>query len=243
MLHQFQQGQLGRKFGVSGSGGGSDPYFSNVLLLLHGNGANNGTTFTDSSSYGRTGTATGNIKTATDAGAFGGSSILCDGSGDYVAFAASGSTYNPGNVFTMECFVEFNSVAGNQGLIDYRPGSSTVGTLIYLTTGKMSFYKGNANTTVSGATSIATGTRYHVALCCDNTGGGSTVLWQLYLNGVLEASSSTGPSTMGDYQTMVGAFANGTNSLNGKIEEVRVTKGVYRYPTAFSPPSSAFPDS
>lgn len=219
-----------------------DPNFGDVLLLLHGDGANGGTVFTDSSQFGRTATANGNVQTATDGAAFGGSSILCDGSGDYLVFPVSGSTYNPGEECTLECWVEFNSVSGSQGLIDYRPGSSTVGTLVYLTGGLMSFYQGSANTTVSGATSISTGTRYHVALCYRSSSVGPSTIWELYLNGVLEASSTINDTIMGDYQTTVGAFANGSNGLNGKIEEVRVTKGVRRYTANFTPPAAPFPD-
>lgn len=242
MLFAFQQGGLGRvkKPGVAG---GSDPNFANVILLLHGDGTNGGTTFTDSSSFGRAATANGNVQTATDANAFGGSSILCDGSGDYLVFAASGATYNPGEEFTIEFWVEFNSVSGSPGLVDYRPGSSTVGTLVYLTGAKMSFYKGSANATISGATTIVTATRYHVALCYKSSVVSAGTVWELYLNGALEASSSTNDTTMGNYQTTVGAFANGSNGLNGKIEEVRITKGVRRYTSAFTPPTAAFPNS
>lgn len=231
-----------KRRGAGAEPGVGDPFFADVLLLLHGDGANGGTVFTDSSSFGRTATASGNVQTATDASAFGGSSILCDGTGDYLSFAASGSTYNPGEEFTMECWVEFNSVSGSQGLIDYRPGASTVGTLIYLTGGVMSFYKGSANITISGATTINTATRYHVALCYRSSTAGGT-LWELYLDGVLEASSTTNDTLMGDYPTTVGAFATGANGLNGKIEEVRATAGVRRYTANFTPPSAAFPDS
>ena len=55
-------------------------------LLLNFDGANNSTTFTDSSSYNHTGTAYGNAKISITQSKFGGSSGYFDGTGDYVQF-------------------------------------------------------------------------------------------------------------------------------------------------------------
>ena len=61
-----------------------DPHYANVSLLLHGDGADNGTVFTDNSHSPKTVTAYGNAKTSTAQSKFGGSSIFFDGNGDYL---------------------------------------------------------------------------------------------------------------------------------------------------------------
>jgi hypothetical protein len=64
--------------------GPTDPYFSNVSLLLHGDGANGSTTIVDSSPSPKTVTAVGNAQISTAQSKFGGSSLAFDGSGDYL---------------------------------------------------------------------------------------------------------------------------------------------------------------
>ena len=60
-----------------------EQYFDNVELLLHLNGSNGSTTFTDSSSNGLTVTRGGNVTISTAQAKFGGASAVFDGSGDY----------------------------------------------------------------------------------------------------------------------------------------------------------------
>jgi len=64
------------------TGDTSDQYYSDVSLLLHMNGTDGSTTFTDSSSGNRTVTGNGNAAISTDQFKFGGSSYEGDGSGD-----------------------------------------------------------------------------------------------------------------------------------------------------------------
>ena len=54
-----------KNFRPSGSDGPSDPYWSSVVLLLHCDGTNGSTTFTDSSSSNKTATANGNAQITT----------------------------------------------------------------------------------------------------------------------------------------------------------------------------------
>lgn len=63
----------------------SDPYFSDVELLLHGDGENGSKTITDSSSRNRIVTANGNAQISTAQSKFTSSSIYFDGTGDYLS--------------------------------------------------------------------------------------------------------------------------------------------------------------
>jgi len=87
-----------------------DPNFADVSLLLHMDGSNGSTTFTDSSSNGLTVTANGNAQISTTQSKFGGSSAYFDGNGDYLT-ASHASNFNFGSGdFTAE--VWFNVPAG-----------------------------------------------------------------------------------------------------------------------------------
>ena len=82
----------------------TDPNFADVSLLLHGDGANNSTTFTDSSSNNFTLSRVGDVKISTTESKFGGSSIFFDGTGDYLTLA-NNSDFNFPNDFTVEAWV------------------------------------------------------------------------------------------------------------------------------------------
>ena len=69
---------------VEGSDVAYDQYYPNVELLLHLNGANGVTTFTDSSSANRTITTVGSTAVSTDQAKFGPSSTYFAGSNDVV---------------------------------------------------------------------------------------------------------------------------------------------------------------
>lgn len=82
MIPTLQYGGAGRA--RTAAGGVPDPDFASVELLLHGNGANGGTTFTDSSAAARTFTFSGNAQTSTTQVKFGSASLKFDGTGDYI---------------------------------------------------------------------------------------------------------------------------------------------------------------
>jgi hypothetical protein len=83
----------------------SDPYLSNVSLLLKMDGANNSTTFTDSSLTPKAVFANGNAKISTAQSKFGGSSALLDGTGDYLSLAHNSGFSIESSDFTLEAWV------------------------------------------------------------------------------------------------------------------------------------------
>jgi len=63
------------KFSVTTSSAATDPNFSDVALLLHMDGSDGGSTFTDNSSFNHTVTANGSSNTSTDQVKFGTASL------------------------------------------------------------------------------------------------------------------------------------------------------------------------
>ena len=78
----------------------TDPYFSSVSLLLHGDGD-----LLDSSSSPKTITAYGNAAVSSAQSKFGGGSIYFDGSGDFVRLGKDPFVNTLSGDFTIECCV------------------------------------------------------------------------------------------------------------------------------------------
>lgn len=85
---------------------------TNVKLLLHCEGADEGTSFTDSSSFGHTMTARGNAKTDSAQSKFGSTSMFLDGTGDAID-TPDASLWTIGTQdFSFETWIRWSSDAG-----------------------------------------------------------------------------------------------------------------------------------
>lgn len=226
-----------------------DPYYSNVSVLLHANGANAATTIPDSSATPKTFTASGNAALSTTQSKFGVSSIYFDGSGDYIS-APDNNDFDLGSVFTLECWVNFASIpsAGNQATFIMRwDGGLSKRAYFFLLdnasgTPKLSFGVSPDGTSGSAASANAdwnptTGVWYHVAAVHT----GTTLM--TFVDGSLIASTASTISTFNtDIGLTIGGWSGGAGGyLNGYIDEIRVSKGVARYTTTFTPATVEFP--
>src|SRR5690606_17008690 len=109
-LRQRQRGFIINPFRFGGGGGGGDPYWANVSALLHFDGEDESTTFTDET--GRIWTPGGDAKISTTGPKFGTGCGLFDGDGDYLTTASSdGFAFGTGD-YTIEAWVY---IAGDRG--------------------------------------------------------------------------------------------------------------------------------
>jgi hypothetical protein len=214
-----------------------DPVFNNVSLLLHGNGTNGSTTITDNSPSPKTVTAVGNAQISTAQSKFGGSSIAFDGNNDYLN-VGSNSAFGYGlSDFTIEFWIYRNVSAAQQILLDHRTGGSVrVAPTLYISSNTI-FYYTDGNNRITGGT-VASTQWVHVAL---SKTGSST---RLFLDGVQTGSTYTDTNNYIDSPVRVGGANDGAAvlSLNGYIDDFRITKGVARYTANFTPPAAPFPD-
>ena len=220
----------------------TDPYWAQTVLLMHMDGSNNGTTFTDQK--GNTVTKYGNTITSTTQSKFGGSSVYFDGTGDNLQSPNSDAFRFRTGDFTVEfwmyCNVAWTSM-GSSGVVGQKASDSTSGWQIYRNTMNDPT---TLNIRVTGDNDFSSSATPSTAIweqwAVSRQNG--TLRW--FKNGVLTATysvnldvnDSTGPLNIGLAQTWGGYF-------NGYIDELRITKGVARYIANFTPPIAAFPNS
>ena len=226
-----------RQFKLTGSTVG-DVHFPKVKLLLPFDGSNGATSTTDSSNASNSVTFVGTAQLSTAQSKFGGTSLLLDGDSDYV-YVANDDLDLGGVSFTIEFWVYL--LGGIGSLItfysDYAGASSGMA-IEKLTNNTIKVNMTGDGADITGTTTLSTGQWYHIALSGDD---GS---YKLFLNGTQEGSTFTGSSTNGTTNKYIGTFywsglGGAVRLWNGYIEDFRITKGVARYTSNFTPPTSA----
>ena len=217
--------------------GAGDVDFADVSLLLHMDGSNGSTTFTDSSSNSVSVTAYGNAQLSTTEKKFGTASGYFDGTGDelrYTSPALSGD-------FTVEAFVypesqtkrfpifiapKWDTSPSGRIVVSYDPESVA---------NKFQCRVGDNLITPTNTSSA--GQWYHIAV----VRSGSSV--SFFLDGVLQGSQSFSGSIASNTAYIGGVSSNSAdNAFKGYIDEFRLTNGVARYTSNFTPPTVAFPN-
>ncbi len=248
--------------GVMQPGDDGDEHFDKVSLLLHFDGADGSTTFTDSSAAPKAVTAIGDAKISTAQTLFGGSTGYFDGTGDALSVANSSALDFGTGDFTIECWVYIagNSapdIDGNRAFAIVSPwGASDVSGYLLAINGSSSTTgtginfdswaagSSTASTFYRAATTITQGAWHHIAATVQ------AGVRRLFLDGVqLSATQSNfgagyaGFETFGRPLCVGGTFqAQYPLRLNGHLKGLRLTKGAARYTDSFAPPSGPFPD-
>lgn len=223
-----------------------DPYSDNVSLLMYMSGSNGSTTFIDSSLSSLTLTPYGNVQISTSQSKFGGSSASFDGNGDYITIPTGAHTNFGTGDFTIECWFRVNDLNGNCGIFGWQANQSGSDPIVRLgvLSGVVNFaYRGGAYTSAPGLnsqSSINVNQWYHVAVCRNNN------VMRLYLDGVLqEEHTPSSPATLNaPFSANIGAIPFDGSAqwfFNGYIDDLRVTKGIGRYTSNFTPPSTTLP--
>lgn len=211
-----------------------DVNYSSVSLLLHLDGANNSTAFTDSSSNVKTITYAGAAKLSTATSKFGGSSLLLDGSGSYLTTAANADFALGSGDFTVEAFVK-TTATGERVIVDlYTSG----GWQLTVYGGKLSWY--DTTRALVGSINVNDGAWHHVVV------QRSSATLKFFVDGATDGSVASSTNYTATGALSIGAQVasrNATYDFIGNIDEVRITRGVARYSSAFTAPTAAFPSA
>jgi hypothetical protein len=220
----------------AGTGIVADPNFASVSLLLHMNGSNGSTTFTDTSTTAHSISVFGNAQVTTTSPKFGTGALLLDGAGDYLSAPSHTSLTLGTGDFTIEAWVRFDTVSAAQYIFSQRDTGGF--SLLLLADGRLQGITPSLNTVTEVSATMAVDTWYHVAFTRSGTS------YNIWVGGI---SSATGTITGEDGASGISYIgyrgSGGVTYLDGRIDDLRITKGVARYTTTFTPPTAAFPDA
>ena len=198
----------------------------------------------------------GNAQISTSVKKFGTGSLAFDGTGDVLTAPASQYTnyINGSGDWTYEFWVYYNALpsGGTYGASIYAQddGAGIVSPFNIVQQGNTwklwASTNGSAwdifdNVTLA-TTSLSTSTWYHIAFV-RNAG-----TLKMYVNGTQAASTTLTANIQTNTTRKLWLFGTWQNNpsnaggINGYIDDLRITKGVARYTTTFTPPTAAFAD-
>ena len=202
-----------------------------LLLLATNAGIYDAAAKNDLYTLGNTQVSTAQAQFGTTSMAFNGSKLFIPGPGN------NNFSYGSGD-FTIEFWMR-NSVSGvAETMFDQRGANIAMAApAIYTSTGTDLIYYVQGTNQIIGTNAIPSiDTWYFVAL---SKNSGAT---KLYVNGTQVGSTfNDGVSYVANLQTSVGASADGPAPFSGYMQQLRITKGVGRYPNNFTAPSAPFP--
>ena len=219
---------------------GFDTY---TKLVIHFDGADGATSYTAETTQAVTFVGTSQLDT--DQKIFGSSSLLLNGSSDYVTVPDSADWYFGSGSFTLDFWARFNSVDISKDLIGqytddynrwgiYYSGGDKYLSVFSAAGGSNSmWYHTPFNPSVSNW--------YHIAVVRNGNA------WNTYINGT---SGTVNTLELGSYsnnmpdvasELAIGCVDRTYNFFSGWIDEVRVSKGVARWTSNFATSSTAYP--
>jgi hypothetical protein len=224
----------------------SDPVdynVSQVALLISGNGSNGSTAITDSSSNKVPITVNGATQISVYQKKFGTGAIMFDGTNDYLTISDYTTFALGTNDFTIELWIYPTTLNAYAGILSSAANTSPYWTYYpggwQITFGASSSAMGFAVSTSTGAYWASTATSAvplnqwnHIAV----TRSGLVI--RKFINGILDTTdtmpgnytfTSDGTSVVGKHDIRTGM------DFTGYMDDIRITKGVARYTTSFSP--------
>ena len=233
-----------------------DALYNNVALLLHCNGTNGSTTFTDNGPTAKVVTATNGAQISTAQSKWGGASGLFDGTNDYLTVGTAPEwrfLHDDTTDFSIEGWVYWNGGASDLTIISTAAASANVGFYLQVLGSdsrklNVQIYRGVGGNHLSAtsSTGISSGawtyfkfrytktTRAYAFRIGSSDAGSGT----LAVTGTWPSSSTSDPT----YTLAVGRYQYSTPGgyLNGYLDDLRITTAAR---TETSEPSAAFPDS
>jgi hypothetical protein len=177
----------------------------------------------------------GNVRVSTDTKKYGTGSMYFDGTGDYLLPPPSQNFAFRTGDFTIELWIKTSSTADDGILqISTTAGgfatSYTNGLMMSIVSGTV--YWALNGSSVNTSTSFNDGNWHHLAM----TRSGSTV--RVFKNGT-QISTATNAGDVTGTNLVIGGYYSSTYTLDGYIDDLRITKGVARYTSNFTAPTAA----
>ena len=236
--------RLGQLKPADGSTTVGEVHFPKNILQLPFDGSNGATSTSDLSNQNHTVTVNG-AQISSAQSKFGGTSLLLDGSNDYLSIGGSewNSNLNSGD-FTVEFWIRLDTLGDSRIITNYN-GSNGWGVAMWSGGGGTNYFDGywyngswqyiQYNHGSASHTTPSVDTWYHLAFVRNGND------WSLYLNGTAEytrtVSGSITSSSLGALE--IGRRYDAAQYVDGYIDDLRITKGLARYTSNFTPPTTA----
>lgn len=208
-----------------------------TTTLLHFNGTNGSTTFTDNGTGATSWSAVGSAQLDTSIKKYGSASLKILNDGDYISGAMSTFGKIGTNNFTMECWVYLTTNDSDYQTICRSDSSNGPDFGINLSNNKVFIGKTGVDSVGSSiglSPGFTTGQWYHIAV----TRSGTTL--RFFVDGIQLGTDLTYSSdinlTTGTIRIGGNAFSNAYN-IRGYIDDFRVVIGSTLYTTNFTPPT------
>ena len=178
-------------------------------------------------------TVAGGAQNSTVQKKFGTASLYLDGTSDYIQVVSNADFAFGTGDFTVELWV-YVAVTKSATLFDFRNATNDTALTLYIANnGGLGLTVLNG-TRINSTANVASATWTHVAI--SRTSG----VTRMFIGGVLQTATYTDANNYAQRPLHIGSDWNGTTELNGYIDEFRVTKGISRYTTTFTPATQAF---
>jgi hypothetical protein len=221
---------------------GGDPYWNEVKLLLHMDGANDSTVFVDSSPVARTMSVSGNTRISTAQSKFGGASGFWDSFSDILSTADSEDWDVGGGAFTIEGWIWFPSISYTTRPLIAQNSTSSSGFAwqVLADSSQFRFHYSLDGSNIQQLnvffSDIPAATWVHFAICRS----GNNLYW--FKDGILlQTSTLTGVIFNSSAVLNIGARTGSTASWSGHIDEMRFTRAA-RYTSSFTVQTQPFPE-
>lgn len=208
------------------------PIITNTTFLLACNGG-----YQDlSNNSQRIGTTATNCVISTQQKKFGTQSSNYIANGYQTVYNYSDTTLQLTGDFTIEGWVYRSGTSVVDSIIG--KGNSVAGWLLQINSSNQLTWTSGASVIKTSTTTIPASTWTYFAV----TRSGSTCY--MFINGTLEGSTFTDATSYNQTQDMkIGSDRSNVNGLTGYLDDIRITKGICRYTSSFSAPTSSFPTS
>ena len=182
---------------------------------------------------GKTVYAQGGAKLATAQKKFGTASLALDGTGDYATVASQPDFAFGTGDFALETWVYPTTTGVYRTIFDLRSSSGDTGGIILgISDINALYFYYNGNYRIGPVGSVAQNAWSHIAL---SRVSGVT---RAFVNGTQVGSDYTDSNNYAQRGVRIGADPNGNFAFAGYIDDIRISKGVGRYSSNFTAPTS-----
>ncbi len=170
--------------------------------------------------------------------------IEFDGTGDYLSLAESGDFDISSDDFTIDFWFSISDISKTTTIVSFGTANYRAVSIGYVNTGNRLQLVASTNTSswttlAYGDTPLEQDRLYHVAFVFDNDSEA-----RVYLDGKLDLTDPVAPSQyfIDNDICKIGAHysLNALYYFEGSLSEFRISKGIARYTTDFTPPTSKY---